>query len=88
MLSVRCASHLVENLSRRLTKYLALTVQFLAGWNAGVCIKNACCEMCVTVCGRFVLNEGGAAGCVDRMRGQIYRKVERTDRRNDFEDTL
>ena len=28
------------------------------------CLKNAFCQMCVTVCGRFVPNEGGVAGYV------------------------
>ncbi|WP_334290884.1 DUF6783 domain-containing protein [Anaerobutyricum hallii] len=26
------------------------------------CLKNAFCKMCITICGRFRLNEGGVAG--------------------------
>ena len=29
------------------------------------CLKNAFCKMCVTICGRFRLNEGGVAGYVN-----------------------
>ncbi len=29
------------------------------------CLKKAFRQMCVTVCGRFVPNEGGVAGYVD-----------------------
>ncbi|MDE7416657.1 MAG: hypothetical protein K2N44_10230 [Lachnospiraceae bacterium] len=29
------------------------------------CLKNAFCQMCVTICGRFVPNEGGVAGYVN-----------------------
>ena len=29
------------------------------------CLKNAFRQMCVTICGRFVPNEGGIAGYVD-----------------------
>ncbi|WP_334297537.1 DUF6783 domain-containing protein [Anaerobutyricum hallii] len=29
------------------------------------CLKNAFCKMCVTICGRFYLNEGGVAGYVN-----------------------
>ena len=32
------------------------------------CLKKAFCKMCVTVCGRFFLNEGGVAGYVNRMK--------------------
>ena len=32
------------------------------------CLKNAFCKMCVTICGRFRLNEGGVAGYGNRMR--------------------
>ena len=32
---------------------------------ARACLKNAFRQMCVTVCGRFVPNEGGVAGYVD-----------------------
>ena len=32
---------------------------------ARACLKNAFCQMCGTVCGRFVPNEGGVAGYVD-----------------------
>ena len=31
-------------------------------------MKKAFCKMCVTVCGRFFLNEGGVAGYVNRMK--------------------
>ena len=30
--------------------------------------------MYVTICGRFCLNEGGVAGCVNRMRAKFYAK--------------
>ena len=36
--------------------------------NTRVCLKIAFCQLCVTVCGRFVPNEGGVVGYVDRMR--------------------
>ena len=32
---------------------------------ARACLKNAFCKMCVTICGRFRLNEGGVAGYVN-----------------------
>ena len=32
------------------------------------CLKKAFCKMCVTVCGRFFLNEGGVAGYVNRTK--------------------
>ena len=32
------------------------------------CLKKAFCKMCVTVCGRFCLNEGGVAGYINRMK--------------------
>ena len=35
---------------------------------ARACLKKAFCKMCVTVCGRFCLNEGGVAGYVNRMK--------------------
>ena len=34
------------------------------------CLKNAFCKMCVTICGRFRLNEGGVAGYVNRMKAK------------------
>ena len=36
--------------------------------NARAYLKIAFCQLCVTVCGRFVPNEGGVVGYVDRMR--------------------
>ena len=30
--------------------------------------------MYVTICGRFCLNEGGAAGCVNRMKAKYHAK--------------
>ena len=36
--------------------------------DARACLKKAFCKMCVTVCGRFFLNEGGVAGYVNRMK--------------------
>ncbi|KAI4445747.1 hypothetical protein C823_000263 [Eubacterium plexicaudatum ASF492] len=33
-----------------------------------MCLKIAFCQLCITVCGRFVPNEGGVVGYVDRMR--------------------
>ena len=36
--------------------------------DARACLKKAFCKMCVTVCGRFCLNEGGVAGYVNRMK--------------------
>ena len=43
-------------------------------WYTRVCLKIAFREMCVPVCGRFVSNEGGVAGYVDRMRGKYTAK--------------
>ena len=54
----------------RLTKYPALAVQFLTGWNTRACLKIAFRQMCVTICGRFGPNEGGVVGYVDRMRAK------------------
>ena len=34
------------------------------------CLKNAFCKMCVTICGRFRLNEGGVAGYVNWMKAK------------------
>ncbi|WP_346344987.1 DUF6783 domain-containing protein [Clostridium sp. MCC353] len=36
----------------------------------GECLKISFRQMCVTICGRFVPDEGGAAGCVDQIRGK------------------
>ena len=36
--------------------------------DARACLKKAFCKMCVTVCGRFCLNEGGVAGYINRMK--------------------
>ena len=40
-----------------------------------VCLKIAFRQLCVPLCGRFGPDEGGVAGYVDRIGGQIYRKV-------------
>ena len=37
---------------------------------ARVRLKNAFCKMCVTICGRFCLNEGGVAGYVNRTKAK------------------
>ena len=37
-------------------------------------LKNAFCKMCVTICGRFRLNEGGVAGYANRMRAKYTAK--------------
>ena len=42
--------------------------------NPRACLKNAFCQMCVTICGRFDPNEGGVAGYVDRMRAKYTAK--------------
>ena len=34
------------------------------------CLKNAFCKMCVTICGRFRLNEGGVAGYANWMKAK------------------
>ena len=34
------------------------------------CLENAFCKMCVTVCGRFVSDEGVVAGYDNRIRGK------------------
>ena len=34
------------------------------------CLKNAFCKMCITICGRFYLNEGGVAGYVNQMKSK------------------
>jgi hypothetical protein len=39
------------------------------------CLKNAFRQMCVTVCGRFVPNEGGAGGG-QRHKGQCLTSTE------------
>ena len=39
-----------------------------------VCLSIAFCQLCVTVWGRFDSNEGGVAGCVDRMRAKYTAK--------------
>ena len=58
---------------------------------ARACLKNAFRQMCVTVCGRFVPNEGGVGGkgikcnALRRLNVvQISRKVGRIDGGNDF----
>ena len=33
-------------------------------------MKNAFCKMCVTICGRFRLNEGGVASYGNRMKAK------------------
>ena len=38
------------------------------------CFKNAFCQMCVTVCGRFVPNEGRIAGYVTRIWRKYHAK--------------
>lgn len=35
-----------------------------------VCLKNAFCKMCITICGRFRLNEGGVVGYGNRMKAK------------------
>ena len=35
---------------------------------AGACLENAFCKMCVTVCGKFVPDEGVVAGYDNRIR--------------------
>ena len=41
---------------------------FIFQTRSRACLKKAFCKMCVTVCGRFCLNEGGVAGYVNRMK--------------------
>ena len=41
---------------------------FIFQTRSRACLKKAFCKMCVTVCGRFFLNEGGVAGYVNRMK--------------------
>ena len=62
---------------------------------ARACLKNAFRQMYVTVCGRFVPNEGGVGGkgikgnALRRLNAvQISRKVGRIDGGNDFSNTL
>ncbi len=59
------------------------------------CLKNAFRQMYVTVCGRFVPNEGGVGGkgikgnALCRLNAvQISRKVGRIGGGNDFSNTL
>ena len=33
-------------------------------------LKNAFCKMCITICGRFRLNEGGVVGYGNRMKAK------------------
>ncbi|WP_334303325.1 hypothetical protein [Anaerobutyricum soehngenii] len=45
--------------------------------------------MCVALCGRFRLNEGGVAGGLRQLNeGKIYRKLRRAGCWNDFSNTL
>ena len=62
---------------------------------ARACFKIAFWQMCVTICGRFVPNEGriGGKGIKDNALcnlnlAQISRKVGRADVRNEFSNTL
>ena len=34
------------------------------------CLKKAFCKMCVAICGRFRLNEGGVVGYGNRMKAK------------------
>ena len=38
------------------------------------CLKKAFCKMCVTICGRFCLIEGGAAGYANRKKAKYTAK--------------
>ena len=38
--------------------------------NTRACLKNAFCKMCITICGKFRLNEGGVAGYGNRMKAK------------------
>ena len=62
---------------------------------ARACFKIAFWQMCVTICGRFVPNEGGVGGkgikcnALRRLNVvQISRKVGRIDGGNEFWNTL
>ena len=37
-------------------------------WTSIVCLKIAFCKICVTICGRFRLNEGGGANYINWMK--------------------
>ena len=44
--------------------------------------------MCVTICGRFCLDEGAVAGYGNRIRVKSSSKAGRADCGNDFSNTL
>ena len=41
---------------------------------ARVRLKNAFCKTCITICGRFCLNEGGVMGRVNQMKAKFHTK--------------
>ena len=50
------------------TLFLSLMICSFKTCTSRACLKKAFCKMCVTVCGRCCLNEGGVAGYVNRMK--------------------
>lgn len=46
------------------------TINVLLEMLTRACLKKSFCKMCVTVCGRFCLNEGGVAGYDDRKKAK------------------
>ena len=52
------------------------------------CLKKAFCKMCVTICGRFCLDEGAVAGYGNRIQAKSPAKLGRADCGNDFSNTF
>ena len=48
-----------------ISHFLKTTVFWKIFQSSRACLKNSFCKMCVTICGRFRLNEGGVVGCVN-----------------------
>ena len=55
--------------TKRFLFYCKICMLYIYLWGiARACLKNAFCKMCITICGRFYLNEGGVAGYVNWMK--------------------
>ena len=51
-----------------------LSFVFILLYFSRACLKNALCQLHVTICGRFSPNEGGVAGYGNRMRRKYTAK--------------
>ena len=57
--------------TKRFLFYCKIRMLYIHLWGiARACLKNAFCKMCITICGRFYLNEGGVAGYVNQMKSK------------------